>query len=334
MALPLFARLRGANSAPGAAPSSIGTRSNKSGSRSTSKSSGRSGVAPHSTNNAGSDVQVFQNYTLSGIGASNSWPLPADGDFNAAIFAVTVSADAATVAGDILNAFANNGIEIVGPHGPLMDLTPNIDFYAFQQRFGEYGVAPAPTNVAVNAGTITYSATYYVSGIQLPMSAGPYTLNITAAPSNVFGVTGTPAVTVSLNLVMGECPGGLVTHFKRNALPFTPQALGTQDLAPVAAIQGPTLQEMFLTGLTLNTADIAYLQVASSGSVLGTRTSGASLVGRDAASLAGTLNSSYLYPLLAFHTGLILDRSAHFYITWGATPSNVIQVGYYWLAVV
>lgn len=295
------------------------------------KTSGRLGVQPHAATNAGSDVQVFQNYSFTTLGQSQTFPLPADGDFVAAIFSVAVTAASTSVSTtDILSYFAANGIEIVAQDGPIIDLTPVRAFYDFQQRFGEYGVAPTVTPLATSTVTVSASATYYVSGLNLPQSSGPYTLNITIAGSNPSSGA-LVSVVVSLFLVIGSTPNGLRTRFKENSLPFTPAANGTQDLAPVAAIQGVELQELFFDGLTSNTADIAFLQIASAGTTLGTRVSSADVVARDTAKMSGTIAATRLYPLFAFNTALVLDRTAHFYITWGASPSSTIVVGYYWL---
>lgn len=295
----------------------------------TSRAAGRTGASAHSVTNAGSDVQVIQNYSFTALGATLTQPLPDDGDFNAAIFTVSVSAASASASTDILNYFATAGIEIVGPEGPIIDMTPVNDFYGFQQRFGEYGVAPTVVNLASGTVTVTASATYFVSGINLPKSKGPYTLVATINGTNPSSGA-LNSVQFSLALVLGECPDGNRTRYKATSLPFTPAANGVNDLGPVASIQDVNLQELFLYALTSNTADISFLQIQSQGSSVATRMTSSDIQARDTAKLSGTLAATRLYPLLALGTGLILGRSSHFYITWGSSPSTAIIAGYYW----
>lgn len=293
------------------------------------KTVGRSGQAPHATTGAGSGVMVFQNYNFNAFGASNVWALPTDSDWVAAVWTVTVSASSASVTTDVLASLggSNNGIEFIGPEGPIITQDPVPDFYLFYQRFGQFGQALTATTVASATVTTSATATYYVP-MNLPKAKGPYSVVVTTASS--FASAATISVNVTLNLVPGTCPNGARTRYKPTSLPFTPGANGTNDLSTVATIQGPVLDELFLTGLTSNTADISFLQIESQGYSMTPRIASSVIVARDAAALSGTLNSTYLYPMLAFGTGMIFGRDAHFYMTFGASPSSNIRVGYHW----
>lgn len=285
-----------------------------------SKVQGRSGAQGPPAKNAGSSVYAFKQTV--NAGNTYNYPLTGDSDFIGLNFGVTTTQSSSTVSVDVLTGLSQ--VQILAPDGPVVTMNPSPDFYTFVQRFGPYGVAPTVVNVP--SATVTTSASAYVNvPLNLPAAKGPYTLVLTAA-----SLASQTNVIVELQLQQGTCPNGKRTRFAYTNLPFTPSASGTNDISPVAAIQDADLQELFLTGLTSNVADIAYLQIISEGSTVAPRVTGQFIQTSDTQYLSGSLNSTYLYPLLALQTTIRLGRNSHIYATWGSSPSSSIREGFCW----
>lgn len=291
-----------------------------------SKVSGRQGAIGPSAANAGSQVYAF-NQTIN-AGNTFTYPLTLDGDFIAANFNVTMNFTMSSASTDILSGIST--VQIIAPDGPTFTAVPVPDFYMVAQRFSQYG-----QSLSVVQTTVTTTGTHAVVGnynipINLPAAKGPYTLVITAASSALANTTVMASMGVELGLQLGTCPNGARTRYAYTNAPFTAANSGTNDLAPLAAIQDVDLQELFLSGLATNTSAVSYILIQSAGSSIAPKVTGTQIVNIDATYLTTAMNADYAYPLLALQSTLQLGRSAHFYITWGSTAPSAPRLGFYW----
>jgi hypothetical protein len=304
--------------------------------------SGRTGVSPHEATSAIGNIFQFTD-TLS-ASTTKTYPLTSDSDWVSAFFNVAVTATGNSTSQDNLYALSN--VQILAADGPVMNLTPNIDFYDFAQRFSPLHIRPVQVSNAV-ATAVTTSIEVY--GINLPQSRGPYTMMITTPAASAFGTQGTGgasalSVAVTLSLGSGQCTTRSRYQFTGN--PITPTNAGTNDLSPLLPIQDIPLTELFISGMTNNANDINYVQTLSSGNTVGTRDLAASLVSNCNAQMVTPLNATTtgqtgnyasnpglgeLFLLFALHTSVTAGRSSHLYFTWGASPASTIRFGEYWL---
>jgi hypothetical protein len=289
-----------------------------------SKVMGRSGSVGPAAANAGSNVYEF-NQTIT---AANTftYPLTLDGDVIGMNFNVSTIIATASTSADVLAALAT--VQIIAPDGPIITMQPAPDFYLFSQRFGPYGVAASTVKYTITTTATTYVANYQIP-MNLPAAKGPYTIVLTAAAAALATSVTLTSVQVELSLQLGNC-NGQRTRYAYTNVPFTPSNSGTNDLAPLAAIQDVDLQELFLTGLATNTSAIAYVQLQSQGSSVAPKFTGQQIVNIAASYLTGSVSADYAYPLLALQSALQLGRSAHAYITWGSTAPSAPRTGFYW----
>jgi len=337
--LPVFSipKSTGSNSVQTGArsPTTLGGASRSVYGQPTRQAGVRGGQAPNAAVNAGSEVRVIIGQLASGFGAGITQPISIDGDFVAMVVTITVTVTSASATVDVLGAIGS--LEIDDPNGVAILMTPSVDFYMWQQRFGQYGIAPAKTTIAsaTTTGTASATATYYVSGFNLPQAAGSYTLILTNAAS--WNASSSLGVTYTVNLVRGNC-GGYETHYKTTTFAPPPAASAEIDYASVAAIKGVPLEEIFISGMTSNTADIATMIIESAGNPVATKISSASILGRDNSVLSDSngaggaaLSGTVLYLCLALGTRIILGLDAHLYVTFGGSPNSAMRFGYYWL---
>ncbi len=301
---------------------------------------GRVGAQQNGIANAVSDSFQYQKtYTMSTSQQTDTLPLNLESDviglqINLAGTAVGVTA------GDFLGVLGQ--WQLLGPDGVQMNIYPLPDFYMLEQRFSPLHVLPTYQVMSATA----LSAAYTVYGINLPMAAGQYTLLVTvnslaqAIANGDTGLTGLP-LTITISAILGNCVG-LSSHYIYSGLPFTPAANGTNDLATVAPIQDVDLTELFLSGMTSNSADINFIQSSSTGA----RIFPSTLIGRANSKMFSALPSAagtptgwvaaalggggVLYPLFSLESDLNIGKGKHFYITWGATPAATIRAGFYW----
>jgi hypothetical protein len=262
--------------------------------------------------------------------------LSTDDDWVGFNFVITVTPTGNTLSTqDILATITQ--VQVLGPDGPVMTCQPAPDFYMLQQRFNPYHSFDAA--VAASAATAVVYATHVP--VSLPESMGPYTFVWSVDCSVLLGGATTAGTTeVSLSLTAGQADGQM--NYIYSSFPATIAASGTQDLAPIAAVQGVTLTELFISGLSTNTTDFASVQIQSSGSTLGPRVSGYELVSLAQSRMGQTLIDptvilptdplEVLYPLFALQSELVLGRNAHFYIFFGSgSISTSIRLGYCWV---
>jgi hypothetical protein len=317
----------GQKNSPGGTTRSSSVRGTGAGiaSQAGSQVKGRQGPARAPATNAGSNVYAFSQ-TINPA-STYTYPLTLDGDFVGINFNLTVSIATASTSADILNAITQ--IQIIAADGPIVNLSPVPDFYMFIQRFGPYGVAQATTKYTVTASTVAYQAAYQVP-INLPATKGPYTMVITTGAATLATSVTLNSVLCEVGLQLGVCPEGVRTRYAYTNIPFTPSNSGTNDLAPLAAVQDIDLQEVFLSGLATNTTAIAYVLIQSAGASMAPRLTGQQIVSADQQYLTGTLPVDQAFPLLALQSTLQLGRNSHFYVTWGTTAPSAPRTGFYW----
>ncbi len=288
-----------------------------------SKTVGRQGASPHAATDAASDS--FQFSTTYAAGAVDTRALTQDGDYVSMIVGLAVTATGNTATVDILNALSR--IDFIAKNGPVISLVPNPDFYQIAQRFSEYHTKPT---VAQVTGATQVSATYKVDGINMPETYGPYSIQITVNSASGFSASTTAlSVVFTLSFVIGTAPK--LTRYVFSGFPVAVSANGTSDLSPVAAIQDIPLVELFISGLTSNTADISFLELTNSQGAPAPRITATDLVARANSMMVTNLDSDKLFPLMAMGMNLTLSRTNHTYFNWGATPSSTIRLGFYWL---
>lgn len=295
---------------------------------------GRHGLQRLSAANAVSTVFQFDESHAKG---TYTKVLSTDDDWVGMNFVITVTPTGNTISTqDILAAITQ--IQILGPAGPVMTLQPVPDFYYLEQRFNPYHTFDAQVSTA-GATAEVYASHVPVS---LPESQGPYTFVWAVDASQLAGGSTTAGtVEVALSLTAGQADGQL--NYIYANFPATIAANGTQDLAPIAAVQGVTLTELFISGLSSNNTDITTVQLQSAGSTLGPRISGYELVSLAQSRLGQTLADldvigqssgdpgDLLMPLFALQSELVLGRNAHMYVFFGATPSTALRLGYAWV---
>ena len=289
---------------------------------------GRVGTTPIETTNSASNSFQFQDsVTPTSSAIVKSYPLTTDGDYIALSFSVSGSVSGGTaVANDVFDLISN--VSILNPSGTIMNMTPAIDWYDLAQRFGPIHTRASEVEMTV-VGT-TYTNAIVVYGLSLPVKDGDYTLQVTYAQPSTVG-TGNTGSTVALTVqaTIGTAP--LLSNFVFTQLPFTPVANGIVDLSPLVPIQGPELSELFITDMSSNTADISYIQVVSEGNSVSPRMTSGIIASLDNAEMVSAVPSTELFPLFALKTNIVLGRTSHFYVTWGATPSASIRLGFYYL---
>ena len=289
---------------------------------------GRVGSSPIESTNAASNSFQFQDtQTPSTAAIVKSYPLTNDGDYIALNFALSGSVSGGTaVDNDVFDLISE--LDILNASGTIMKLTPSTDFYDLAQRFG-----PLHTRTSVvkmtTVGT-TYTNAIVVYGISLPAKDGPYTLQVTYAQPSTVG-TGNTGSTVALTVqaTIGTAP--MLSNYVFTQLPFTPVASGIVDLSPLVPIQGPVLSELFISGMTSNTADINYMQIISEGNTVSPRVTSGVIQSLDNAEMVSSVPSTELFPLFALKSNVVLGRTSHFYVTWGSSPSSSIRLGFYYL---
>ena len=290
---------------------------------------GRVGSSPIESTNAASNSFQFQDtVTPSTAAIVKSYPLTNDGDYIALNFALSGSVSGGTaVDNDVFDLISE--VDILNASGTIMKLTPATDFYDLAQRFG-----PLHTRTSVvtmtTVGT-TYTNAIVVYGISLPAKDGPYTLQVTYAQPSTVG-TGNTGSTVALTVqaTIGTAP--MLSNYVFTQLPFTPVASGIVDLSPLVPIQGPVLSELFISGMTSNTADINYMQIISEGNTVSPRVTSGVIQSLDNAEMVSSVPSTELFPLFALKSNVVLGRTSHFYVTWGSSPSSSIRLGFYYLS--
>ena len=303
---------------------------------------GRTGAQGPAANNApSSDFQFTDTSSSANV---KSYVLRSDTDIVRATFTLSVTATGNSTSADITGAIQQ--IQILGPAGPLVTMTPMPDFYNFGTRFSPLHNTPAQV---ISTVATVISGTWVVYGLNLPALAnGVYTMSITTQTAATFNTSVTAlSVVTTLQLGFGNC-GGKTTHYAYSGLPFTPAVSGVNDLAPLASIQGKNLIELFLYGFTATTGatpDLAYVQIQSKGGVLGPRITTQELISVTNAEINGNLISTaesvsagsvgrtpLMFMLFPLKTTLVLGNGAHCYFNWGtSTPSTTIIAGYYWL---
>jgi hypothetical protein len=289
---------------------------------------GRLGSTPIETTNAASNSFQFQDtQTPSSAAIVKSYPLTNDGDYIALNFAISGSVSGGSaVDNDVFDLISE--VDILNASGTIMKMTPATDFYDLAQRFGPLHTRTSVVTMST-VGT-TYSNAIVVYGISLPSKDGPYTLQITYANPSTVG-TGNTGSTVSLTVqaTIGTAP--LLSNYVFTQLPFTPVKSGIVDLSPLVPIQGPTLSELFISGMTSNTADIDYVQIISEGNTVTPRVTSGVIQSLDNAEMVNSVPSTELFPLFALKSNVVLGRTSHFYVTWGSSPSSSIRLGFYYL---
>lgn len=292
-----------------------------------SQITGRQGASSNpSSNESGGEFQFSQSFTLSTVSQTPTFNLNFGSDCIGWSITVTLAMTGNTnTTADQLTAFQQ--WQILGPGGNLMNIQPAPDWYMLAQRFGPQHVKP--TVVAMN-GTTATTGYYVVYGINLPALNAPnhYSLLLGIQPYTSIGTASTGGtVTITIESMSGDAQG-VTSHYAYSNLPFTPSANGTNDLVPVAPIQDVDLVELFLSGLTSNVADVAFFQSTDVGPHILPQT----IIQGDNARFPGTtMDTDKLYPLMALETNLNLTMGTHFYANWGASPSNSIRAGFYWL---
>ena len=294
--------------------------------------SGRSGAGTNPAVNDNSAKFVFTD-SLSGSQVK-TYPLPTTQNWVSAVFTVTTAVTSgSTAAGthDILTGYSN--LQILDASSTPVNMTPAPDFYNFAQRFSELHVRPSVVNVTgVASSQASATGTYVISGLNLPKSRGPYQLRLTAQSPTSFDSNATAlTVTTTLALTPGNIPNNSETNYTFSGLPFTPSANGTNDLSPLASVQGVSLTELFLTGQTSDTADMNTLLLESQGQLIGDRIIPSDLVAQANNAMVSALPSDTTYLLFPLHTNIVLGTDSSMLITWGASPSDSIRVGYYYL---
>lgn len=286
-----------------------------------SEVNGRVGIGLNSAVNAqGSGFQLKE--TFSG-GDVATRVLTTDSDWIGMVLGITVTPTGNTsTSTDILTALGQ--LQILDKDGSAILCNPSVDFYDFAQRFTPTHIRPSVVN---SDAATAVSGTYYVP-FNLPLEYGPYTIIQNFADASSFG-TSTTAISTSyeLQLIPGVAP--YETRFSYSNLPFTPASDGVNDLAPLATIQEHNLDELFLSGLTSNTADISFMTISSAGNMIANRVTSGYLVTKANAIMNSTLPTTELFPLLALGTSIQLGRSSHLYMNWGSSPSSSIRVGYF-----
>ena len=284
---------------------------------------GRAGAANLPVADAQStSFQMTKAYTLSTATITDTVVLNLEEDVIGFSVTATVALTGNTnTTSDQLSAFP--AWQVLGPDGVEMNILPAPDFYMLEQRFSPLHVLPSTVNLN---GTTATSGTYLVYGISLP-KGGNYNLLLSINPYTSIGTATTGGtVTITLDAILGKT-GGKISRYLYSGLPFTPSANGVNDLAPVAPIQDTDLTELFISGLTSNTADISYIQTSK----VGARILPSTLVAKANAAMISALPSTELFPLFSLQTDLNIGRGAHFLIQWGASPSSSIRLGFYWL---
>ena len=250
-----------------------------------------------------------------------------DGDYIALNFALSGSVSGGTaVDNDVFDLISE--VDILNASGTIMKLTPATDFYDLAQRFGPLHTRTSV--VTMTAVGTTYTNAIVVYGISLPAKDGPYTLQVTYAQPSTVG-TGNTGSTVALTVqaTIGTAP--MLSNYVFTQLPFTPVASGIVDLSPLVPIQGPVLSELFISGMTSNTADINYMQIISEGNTVSPRVTSGVIQSLDNAEMVSSVPSTELFPLFALKSNVVLGRTSHFYVTWGSSPSSSIRLGFYYL---
>lgn len=301
-----------------------GRRKNSGGGATPSAARGRHGVTSNQAADAlSTSFQYTKAYTVTSVQQTDTLPLNLEDDAIGLQISLTVAltGNTSTTADQLLSLAV---WQLIGPDGIEMNILPAPDFYQLEQRFSPLHVKP--TVVALN-GTTATSGTYLIYGINLPKSRGTYTLlpQIQAAAAITASTTG-GTVTVTVDAILGDA-GGKISHYVFSNLPFTPSASGVNDLAPVAPIQDTDLTELFISGLTSNTADISFIQTTKAGG----RILPSTLVAKANSQMITALDADKLFPLFSLATDLNIGRGAHFYVQWGTSPSNTIRLGFYWL---
>ena len=290
---------------------------------------GRVGSSPIESTNAASNSFQFQDtVTPSTAAIVKSYPLTNDGDYIALNFALSGSVSGGTaVNNDVFNLISE--VDILNASGTIMKLTPATDFYDLAQRFGPLHTRTSV--VTMTAVGTTYTNAIVVYGISLPAKDGPYTLQVTYAQPSTVG-TGNTGSTVALTVqaTIGTAP--MLSNYVFTQLPFTPVASGIVDLSPLVPIQGPVLSELFISGMTSNTADINYMQIISEGNTVSPRVTSGVIQSLDNAEMVSSVPSTELFPLFALKSNVVLGRTSHFYVTWGSSPSSSIRLGFYYLS--
>jgi hypothetical protein len=228
-----------------------------------------------------------------------------------------------SVTADLLTVLQQ--IDILGAGGTPISLQPSVDFYNFAQRFSRRHIVPA--TVELN-GTTSVSGTYNIPGVNLPKGRGGYSIRITTAQFAAVG-TATTAYNVTIRLALN--PGsteGKMTNFQFSGMPFGVSAGGVQNLGTVAAFPDVSLVELFVSGMTSNTADIDHLEIEGVTPLV----YAADLVSKLTQEMESALPSTQLWLCLALHTNLTLSRLKKFLLYFGATPSTTMRLGYYWLS--
>ena len=290
---------------------------------------GRVGSSPIESTNAASNSFQFQDtVTPSTAAIVKSYPLTNDGDYIALNFALSGSVSGGTaVDNDVFDLISE--VDILNASGTIMKLTPATDFYDLAQRFGPLHTRTSV--VTMTAVGTTYTNAIVVYGISLPAKDGPYTLQVTYAQPSTVG-TGNTGSTVALTVqaTIGTAP--MLSNYVFTQLPFTPVASGIVDLSPLVPIQGPVLSELFISGMTSNTADINYMQIISEGNTVSPRVTSGVIQSLDNAEMVSSVPSTELFPLFALKSNVVLGRTSHFYVTWGSSPSSSIRLGFYYLS--
>ena len=284
----------------------------------------RAGAIPQTAQNA--SATAFLTKDSLSDSQSKAYVLPELGDYVAMTMDLTVTPTGNTsTTTDILSAI--DYLEFVAG-GTIMKVRPT-DLYDITQRFNQFGKRPSVTDS--NSATAV-SASYKFEGLSLPVNRGPYTLIVNTVAASAFGTSTTAlSVAYTISFVIGATEGHR-SRFVYTSWPGgAPSASGVADIASIASIQNVPLTELFITGMTSNTADISTIQIQSQGNAVTNRETSSAIVARCNSLLTSDLQSTELFPLLGLGTDLTLGRGAQFLVNFGASPSSSMYLGFYWL---
>ena len=271
-----------------------------------------------------SAAEVIYRNTITGA-STTPISIPTTQDYKSLVIRMDVTVTSGTTAvpkTDILKALSN--LEIQNSSGDTVKIIPTTDFYALYQRYSRYHSALSTTYITGTASTaVTSSATYVLPGFRLSQSGGPYTLVLTTpSATGGFGSDATDLSTLFTISVIPGLTGGVSIHAFNTTLNPQPVANGLSDLAPSFPFQGVALDELYLSNLTLNTADVSYWSIILNNQLVSNRVYSSDLVSQAQDRMTGTIPSGTLYLCFPLGTQIALNRSSHLWANYGSNPAT------------
>lgn len=268
-----------------------------------------------------------------------TYTLPSENDdINEFVLTSTIAVTYATAPAttDVLpgNYGAYSNIWITSQDGKQIVNISGSDVLNIYPDLSQYNLA-ASANTGIGTGsatTITYTGTIDIPGLSLPRTgkAGSYKSQFQYSTLSAFNSTAgkvatAVSVTTTIQVLFGDTISGKTAYLQTQQLSLVS---GQNVLAPVAAVQGPEIQEIILSGFAADSY-LNYIQIQNAdGSTVEPQLTEAMLAQRDKQEIQAARPTGTFW--LREPSSITISPSSVFTI-WTNNTVSALRIVYYWL---